>query len=288
MITLSSTYLPTTPPSTNAWAVKHLAESFDRAELPEEFLRDMLYGPPQQRNWVVQHLGRVYKPGELDAGFWLRALDDARHKDNAQATQVATQALAKYPVSTLPVAWLLDALTRPYGPTVGQWLQNADALPGLDIERVKGLVFNAAYRHVALAILGNTKLVKPRELGLAWLLALARRADPSLNQFAHRYLLEHMKPADFAAESAEAVSAEEAGVRRLFALATGEKEPEPVRAFAQTYLRCHHPTIGPEQPESKSFRLKPCNDINERPTSADGRQYRKASGNSVGTLVGSE
>jgi hypothetical protein len=30
-----------------------------------------------------------------------------------------------------------------------------------------------------------------------------------------------------------------------------------VRAFAQTYLRCHHPVIGPEQPESKSFQLKP-------------------------------
>ena len=244
-------------PPTAAWATRHLAESFDRAELPEGFLTDMLYGQPQQRNWMTQHLGRVYKQGELDPGFWMRALDDARHKDNNQAAQVAVQALAKYPVSTLPVGWLLDALTKPYGQMIGYWLQNADALPGLDVERVKGLVFNAAYRHVALAVLGNTRLVKPRELGLPWLLALARRADPSLNQFAHRYLLEHMKPADFAAESPEATGAEEAGVKRLFALATGEKEPESVRAFAQTYLRCHHPTIGPEQPESKSFRLKP-------------------------------
>ena len=27
-------------------------------------------------------------------------------------------------------------------------------------------------------------------------------------------------------------------------------EPEPVRQFAQTYLRCHHPGISAEQPEA--------------------------------------
>src|SRR5581483_6276824 len=83
-------------------------------------------------------------------------------------------------------------------------------------------------------------------------LALARRADPALHEFAHHYLLQHLTPADFSDGGDR-----EAGVARLFALATGDKEPEPVRLFAQTYLRCHHPEIGPDQPEAKSLQLKP-------------------------------
>src|SRR5262249_55630908 len=100
----------------------------------------------------------------------------------------------------------------------------------------------------------NTKLVKPRDLGLSWLLALARRADPSLHEFAHRYLLQHMSPADFG-DSPEAGA--DAGVARLFELATGDKEPEAVRGLAPTHLRCHHPGIGREQPEPKQLELKP-------------------------------
>jgi hypothetical protein len=61
-----------------------------------------------------------------------------------------------------------------------------------------------------------------------------------------------MKPQDFSDEGNR-----EAGITRLFALALGDKEPEPMRVFAQTYLRCHHPIVGPEQTESKSLELKP-------------------------------
>ncbi len=242
---------------TNGWAAKQLGESFDRAELPEDFLVAMLYGAPNQHNWARQYITRAWKPGELAPTFWLRVLDDPRQRDGYQATQTALAALSKAPASALPVGWLLDALSRPFGATVGQWLTAADALPGLDVERVKGLVFNAGMRPVALAVLGNTKLVKPREIGLGWLLALARRADPSLHTFAHRYLLEHMRPEDFSETSPEATAPLEAGISRLFSLALGEREPEPVRQFAQTYLRCHHPVVGPEQPESKSYKLKP-------------------------------
>ncbi len=135
-------------------------------------------------------------------------------------------------------------------------LRKADALPkGIDVERLKGLVFHPAHRDVALSVLGSPKLVKPRELGLGWLLALARRADPALHDFAHRILLQNMKPADF-----DDGGKDEAGIARLFALASGDKEPEPVRAFAQTYLRCHHPVIGPTQAEAKELELKPALD----------------------------
>jgi hypothetical protein len=84
------------------------------------------------------------------------------------------------------------------------------------------------------------------------LLALARRADTSLNEWAHRYLLQHMRPEHFA----DGAPDPESGTARLFALATGAKEPEAVRTFAQTYLRCQHPKLGREQPETRQLGIK--------------------------------
>jgi hypothetical protein len=239
--------------SIKEWATKGLNESFDRSEIPESFLIDMLYGGSEQLKWAKGYIKAKYQPAEIGAGFWIRVLDDKRQKDNQPASDAALEALGKFPITSIGTTWLLDALTRAgLSDTVAKWLRKADKLPGLDVERLKGFVFNAQTRKVALEVLGNPKLVTPRELTLPWLLALARRADPSLNEFARRYLLEHMKPQDFS-DSGD----REAGIARLFALALGEKEPEPMRAFAQQYLRCHHPVIGPEQSESKALELKP-------------------------------
>jgi len=240
---------------TNAWAVKALSESFDRTEIPTSFLTDMVFGNDSQRNWVPQYFSQKYQANEIDVGFWRNVLDDPRQKNNYQATQLATNNLGKFPPAAIGAEWLLAALQREdanIAQAVSRWLSKADNLPGLDIEKVKGLVFNPQYRPLALGILGNHKLVKPKDLSLPWLLALARRPDPSLHEFAQRYLLENMKPADFSEDADK-----DAGTTRLFALATGEREPEPVRTFAQTYLRCHHPVVGPEQTESKQLSLKP-------------------------------
>jgi hypothetical protein len=235
-----------------AWASKALGESFDRAEVPLPFLVDMLFGVRRQFDWAKGYLEKSYEPAELGPAFWAGVLDDERSKREYQVRQHALTQLGKFAVSTIGVDWLLKALTREdIGSTVGQWLRKATVLPGLDVERVKGLVFHPSYRETALAVLGNTKLVKPRELGLPWLLALARRSDQQLHEFAHRYLLEHMRPDDFGDGD------KAAGLDRLFALATGPKEPEPVRQFAQAYLRSHHPVIGPAQPEAKQISLKP-------------------------------
>ncbi|MDC0683463.1 hypothetical protein [Sorangium atrum] len=247
---------------TEAWAGKALSESFDRAELPEGFLVDMLYGESEQKKWAAAYFKAKYRPGEPGAGFWVRVLDDPRHEDDYQATRSALDALGKYPIAAIGTPWLLGSLTRKrIGSTVATWLQKADALPDLTaegVERLKGLVFSAETRAVALEVLGNPKIVSPRQLTLPWLLALARRADPTLNGFARRYLLSHMKPQDFdAGQDASGRGDREAGTARLFALALGEKEPEPMRAFAQTYLRCHHPVLGPEQSEAKELELKP-------------------------------
>ncbi|MGK4006491.1 hypothetical protein WMF31_27980 [Sorangium sp. So ce1036] len=246
---------------TRAWAAKALSERFDRAELPEPFLVDMIYGEREQKRWAAAYLKAKYRPGELGAGFWVRVLDDPRHEDDDGATRTALDALGKYPVAAIGTPWLLGALTRKrIGHAVAAWLRKADALPDLtaeDVERLKGLVFSAETRAIALEVLGNPKIVTPRELTLPWLLALARRADPALSGFARGYLLSHMKPQDFDPGQAQGGRGDrEAGIARLFALALGEKEPEPMRAFAQAYLRCHHPALGPEQAEAKELGLK--------------------------------
>ena len=236
-----------------AWAEKALLESFDRAELPESFLVDMLFGDDAQLGWGHAYLTTRYQPGELGAAFWVRVLDDERARERYKARSQALDQLGKFPASQIGAGWLLDALSREdIGGTVASWLKRADALPGLDLEKLKGLVFSQRSRAAAFEVLGNPKLVAPRLLGLPWLLALARRADPALHTFARRYLLEHMKPGDFA-DSGD----REAGIARLFALALGDREPEPLRVFAQTYLRCHHPILGPEQAEAKALELKP-------------------------------
>lgn len=240
--------------STQKWAHKALIESFDRAEIPEAFLIDMIYGDEEdQKEWASAYIKAKYQPNEIGAAFWRRALDDKRMPDDSEATRIALDALGKFPIAEIGTGWLLDALTKSdLAHTVAKWLKKADALPGLDVERLKGFVFNAQTRDVAFQVLGNPKLVTPKQLTLPWLLALTRRADTSLSEFGKRYLLEHMKPQDFS-DSGD----REAGIARLFALALGEKEPEPMRLFGQTYLRCHHPIIGPEQPESKALELKP-------------------------------
>lgn len=235
----------------NEWATKALNESFDRNEIPEAFRLEMIFSSGNQQSWVVDWFKAKFQPGEVPVEFWKKVLEDKRSEDEYDAGELATEMLGQIAAAQIGSAWMLDHLDHGYwGDTIGEWLSEAESLPDLDVERVKGLVFHRSHRALALQILGNLKLVKPRDLGLAWLLALARREDATLHDFAHRYLLEHMEPADFADEQSK-------GIDRLFGLACGKKEPEPVRVFAQTYLRCHHPVIGPDQAESKQFSLTP-------------------------------
>jgi hypothetical protein len=131
-------------------------------------------------------------------------------------------------------------------------LNAAKNLPDLDIEAVKGMVFDRTRRDLMLSLLGKHASLKT--IGLPWLLALARRTDPALSNFASHMLLAQAEPKEFGdGNAAQGVSS---GVTRLLALATG-KEPEPVRQFAQTYLRCHHPVVGKDQPETAAHAIKP-------------------------------
>ncbi len=242
---------------TTKFAAKALTESFDRSEITEAFLIEMIYGAPQQHAFAKAYFAAKYRPKELPTTFWIKVLDDPRRVTNRGAVSYALTELGKYALSEIGTSWLIDALTRDEtSTTVADWLSRAEALPGLDVEKVKGLVFNPKYRAVALHVLGNPKIVKPRDLTLPWLLALARRADPQLHEFAHRYLLQHMKPQDFVEGEAKG-DPREAGITRLFAMATGAQQPEPIRLFAQSYLRSHHPTLSADQPEAKALQLVP-------------------------------
>lgn len=242
---------------TAAFAQKTLSSAFERKEIPESFLVDMLFGESEQFEWAEKYIKAKFAPGELDAGFWKRMLDDKRCQNSDEAHELATESLGKLPLVSIGAAWLLEGLMREdLQDEVAKWLARSDGLPRPDVEllveRLKGLAVHSRYRRQVLPVLENGKLIRPKDLGLPWLLALARRSQPELAEFAHRYLLTHMGPADFADDGNI-----EAGTARLFQLATGDKEPEPVRLFAQTYLRCHHPSLSSEQTEAKALHLKP-------------------------------
>lgn len=242
--------------ATHDWASKALNESFERKEVQLPFLVDLLFSQDgDQHKWAKKYLESKYPGTELGAAFWTGLLDDPRASNsddhNEDALEVAFKALRAYKPADIGAEWLVKALGRDEtSEEAAKILEKATALPGLDVERIKGLVFLPARRDEALKVLGNTKLIGIKQLGLPWLLAMARRAETDVQEFARRYLLEHVKPSDFAEGDVKT------GVQRLFALALGD-EPEAVRQFAHTYLRCHHPELGPEQPESKQFDLKP-------------------------------
>src|SRR5690606_7206547 len=61
---------------------------------------------------------------------------------------------------------------------------------------------------------------------------------------------EHFSPSDFGAAGG-------GGLDKLWSLAAGAGEPETVRTFAATYLRVHHPTLGPTMQEARDHGIKP-------------------------------
>ncbi|MFO0554875.1 MAG: hypothetical protein U0271_41240 [Polyangiaceae bacterium] len=247
------------------WAKSALDNDIEDAAIDDDFLVDMLFEDDGGgSDWARAWLERKRKPSttqaqqgrDIPAAFFMRVLDDPRMvADYTDLDDFALKHLQRYPIESIPGDWLLGALARDdIGERVSDWLADGNALPkSIDKERLKGLVFDADKRGVAFALLGNPKLVPPEEVGVGWLLALARRADPALHEWAHRYLLQNVKPAQFSEGKPDADS----GAARLFALASGAKEPDPIRQFAQAYLRCHHPKIGRQQPESGQFGVKP-------------------------------
>lgn len=194
----------------------------------------------------------LYRDAKLrvPAAYYRQVLDDPRCTPFVR--QRALAALAEYPGREMGTEWLQKALLDPQlSDTVANWLRQGK-LQGedLDVEWLKGLTLRPALRPLALQLLSDTHLVAPSRIGLPWLLAMARQADPTLHDFAHRYLLASFQPADFA-------SGERSGVEHLWELAAGANQPEPVRQFAAAYLKAHHPQLGPNDAETRVFHIQP-------------------------------
>lgn len=186
----------------------------------------------------------------VPAAYYCQLLDDPRC--NPLARQRALKALADYPGREIGSDWMQRALLNPQlSDAVAGWLRQGQWKgDDLDVVWLKGLVMRPALRPLALQLLGDPELVAPSRIGLPWLLAMARQADPTLHDFAHRYLLQSFQPGDFA-------SGDRSGVDHLWELACGPAQPEPVRRFAAACLKAHHPKIGPSDPETRALNIQP-------------------------------
>lgn len=243
---LLSKLLGSSNPTTSSWAAERLQSQFDRTELTNAFFIDLVFGTELQRSWAQRYLTDRVKQSDQLADFIKALFADPRRQDTTQGYTVvrfAGKLVHLIAPEHLGPSWLLGLLhERTLRDFASEQLRRAKTLPGLDVEAVKGLVFDRAVRELALHLLSTH--VGFKSIGLPWLLALARRSDKTLSSFATRMLLDQVDPRDFGDGQVDR------GVARLMEMATGTKEPDPVRLFAQTYLRCHHPTIGPQQPEA--------------------------------------
>jgi hypothetical protein len=228
------------------WATNALKTEFEAREFDLDLLARLVVDAATS-DFAREFLSERFGKTELPASFWIGILRGDLDDAPWDTADHALEQLAEYPLTTLPAEFLLEALANDdWGYTVADWLENAAALPpGIDAERVKGLVFDPDTREVAFTLLGNQKLFPADVIGVPFLLALARRADPSLHKWAHDYLLEHVAPTAFADDGDPMAAA-----ARLFGLATGAREPEALRAFAQRYLTVHHPKVGRSEARS--------------------------------------
>ncbi|WP_428264388.1 hypothetical protein [Haliangium sp.] len=233
-------------------ASEKLEAGFKPGDLSAELYVALAMGTNAQQRFVASFYKKHKQ--KVPAAF-LRAHAEAPGLSSWQRRRVL-QELGKCKGADIGIDWIKDALLdRRFSDAVSGWLR-AGMLAGehLDVDWLKGLVMRPRLRPLALELLGNPKLVAPHRIGVPWLLAMARQADDSVSGFAHRYLLEHVAPDDFALDAG--ATEVEAGIERIWALVQ-PGQPEPVRRFAATYLRVHHPEIGPGTEEAKSLGIKP-------------------------------
>jgi len=224
------------------WATAQIEANFTPDDLSPALYIELMTGGWRQRRWVEEFFRKHKK--QPKAALLKHAVES--DKLSYWDKRSAFEQLGQRKASEIGVEWIKQKLLEPeFSDEVGGWLSRG-MLKGadLDVEWLKGLTMNPRLRGVALRVLGNTKLVKPKRIGLPWLLAMARQSEPDLYGFARGHLLEHFGPGDFApGESSDAGE----GLDRLWTMAVGTDDPESVRVVAQTYLLFHHPEIGPER-----------------------------------------
>jgi len=143
------------------------------------------------------------------------------------------QQLMKLECGHAPADWLFEVLgaTSASGGTSRLAHGGREAcLRAFDVERLKGLVFDAERRGVAPHAARKPKLVLPSQIGLAAARARRGAPTPTLHTWAHRYLLTHMRPEHFAEGKPNAKK----GIERLFSPWPRAPRAGAVRAFAQS------------------------------------------------------
>lgn len=233
-------------------ASEKLMEGFAPEHLTAELYVALAGGERAQQKFVEDFYKKHSR--KVPAAFLIARLEDP-NVYYWQKSRILDE-IGKRKAEDIGVEWIKNALLdRTFGDSVAEWLRRG-ILKGknLDVEWVKGLVMRPSTRALAIELLGNRKLVSPQDIGMGWLLAMARQADEMLSGFAQRYLLEHFEPDDFALDAGSTDA--EAGIARVWSL-LDPKQPEPVRRFAATYLRVHHPEAGPASEEARQLGIKP-------------------------------
>lgn len=226
-------------------AARKIKESFTARDLDADLFVRVASGDKKLQQFLVE----LYNAANLTipAGHWKHAIE------KEQVTRWALQELGKRKADEIGVDWIRAKLEIPdLTDAISRWLE-AGMLSGprLDVEWLRQLVAKPRLRALALRLLSNRALVTPARVGLTWLLEQARSADEELAQFAQRFLLGNFSPDDFGDGGGQA------GGEQLWALLAGPGQPEPVRLFAASYLKAHHPSLGPVQPEVKSLGITP-------------------------------
>jgi hypothetical protein len=237
--------------ATRDWAATKFSQGFAPGDIDVAAFIDVAVSDDQARAALVKVYGGNAKA--IPAAYLTALLADARVDHRAR--NWALNELGKRSAADIGIAWIQRAIEdRELGDAVQRWL-SASMLNNdkLDVDWLKGLIAKPRLRALALATLGDRRLITPARIGLDWLLEMARSADNELHTFAHRLLLEHFAPEDFA----EAGGDRAAGIERLWQLAAGKGRPEQVRAFGQIYLRAHHPVVGLTLAEAKQLGIKP-------------------------------
>jgi hypothetical protein len=243
---------PTNPPP---WVSEKLGQGFSPRDLDARLFVDTAARGAPQYNLLVKFFND--KNVTIPATTFTAMLDDPQFDGRNYSLRVVITAvygeLAKRPAREIGIAWIQKSLEdRNRTAQVAKWLEAGMlAGPELDVDWLKSLVAKPRLRALAMKLLGDRRLVAPERIGLPWLLELARSSDGDLAGFAQRMLLESFEPEDFANGNRAA------GVTRLWELAAGKKQPEVVRTFAATYLKAHHPELGPRSPEARSLGIKP-------------------------------
>jgi hypothetical protein len=236
------------------WAQAKLRDGVAPGEIDAAMFLDTAARGTQAFNLLIKLFND--KQATIPAGHWTALVDDPRFErwELRSVVQTALGELGKRSARQIGVAWIQKSLEdRARTDAVARWL-DAGMLSGdeLDVEWLKALVGKPRLRPIALKLLGDRRRVAPARVGLPWLLELARSNDAELAQFAQRMLLESFEPEDFATSRDKLT-----GVARLWELAAGKKSPEAVRGFAATYLKAHHPDLGPRLPEARALGIKP-------------------------------